>query len=166
MPIILCSPFVSSFDMSPHCCFPWHAFLLKLVCDHIVIFHFFLPHLCSFLHDTLFMSVILVSCSFVIISFCSFFIVVMLYSMHTKLPVPILSYLNLCITSFYIFVSVYIYILKVLLASDCYIFVATFEVCACHWLLHFCHHIWGLWMPLIATFFSSWNIWWRTENQD
>ena len=101
--------------------------------------------------------------------------------------------LNLCIISFYIFVSVYVFFevsafhwllhfccyiwglcmpliatflssyLRFVYATDCYIFVATFEVCACHWLLHFCHDIWGLCMPLIATFLSSWNIWWGEE---
>ena len=51
-------------------------------------------------------------------------------------------------------------------ATDCYIFVSTFFLgCACHWLLHFFHHIWGLCIPLIATFLSSWNICWEQKTR-
>ena len=116
------------------------AFLLFLLftCHCIVVFHdmpsssrgyvttllfsisFFLIFV--LLCNTLLMSVIPTSCSFVIISFCSFFIyvlkkvVVMFSFMHTKLPVPISSLLNLCMSLVSTFLCWYIYF---------------YEVCAC-----------------------------------
>ena len=155
MPILLCSPF---------CYFCWHitTLLFSMICllpqggmwPHCH-FPFLSPSSSFFLCDTLLMSVIPISCSFVIISFCSFFIAVMFSSMHTKLPVLILSLLNLCMSLVSTFLCWYIFLQSLCMLliatflllhlgfvhdTDCYIFVVIFEVCACHWLLHFCHH--------------------------
>ena len=143
------------------CYFCWHITTLLFsmtcllpqggMCPHCH-FPFLSPLSLFFLCNTLLMSVILISCSFVIISFCSFIIAVMFSSMHTKLLVTILSsskiYASLvstfcvgiwsfCMPLIATFLSLH---LRFVHATDCYIFVIIFEVCACHWLLHFCHH--------------------------
>ena len=43
----LCFPFITLLYIyiSPHCCFPWHVFFIKMVHYHLVVFHLFLPHL-------------------------------------------------------------------------------------------------------------------------
>ena len=138
----------------------------------IVVFHFFLPHFHPSSWHTSYMSVIPTSCSFVIISFCSFIIVVMFSSMHTKLPVPILSLLNLCVSLVSTFLCQYIFFHKFVHATDCYIFVITCEVCACHWLLHFyCHeNMW--WGRKPGLNFGGWYVcrklglimWFRHQN--
>ena len=93
------------------------------------------------LHNTVLMGVIPASFRFVIISFWSFFIVVMFSSMHTKLPVLILYLLNLCMSLLSTFLCQVIFFM-----SLCMPLIATFF-----------HHIWGMCMPLIARFSSSWK---------
>ena len=134
--------------ISPQCCFPWHVFFIKkMVHYHIVVFPLFLPSLHpSSWHAS--SEVTSVSCSFVIISFCSFLQPQLCLLSCTQSPNINLLPLNLCITNFYIFACCF----KFLHATDCYIFVSVyFRLCiplittfllvyifgfACHWLLH------------------------------
>ena len=106
------------------------VFLLFLLftCHHIFVFHY-MPSssrwyittlsfsisvflMFVFFCDTLFISVIPTTCSFVIISFCSFFMVVMFSSMCTKLPVLISTFhqslLSLCMSLVSTFLCRYI----------------------------------------------------------
>ena len=141
------------------------AFLLFLLftCHCIVVFHY-LPSssrwyittlsfsissflIFVFLCSMLAMSVIPITCSFVIISFCSLLFICVEESgsyvfLHvhkttsTNIHISSVSPRFVCVTNFYIFVLVY---LKFVHATDCYIFIIIIEVC----------------VPLIATFLSS-----------
>ena len=69
------------------------------------------------LHNTLLMSVIPTSCSFVIILFCSLlYCSYVFFHVHKTTSTNLVSSKFVHVTSFYIFVSVYVF----------------YEVCACH----------------------------------
>ena len=78
----------------------------KMVYYHLVIFHLLLPSL-HLLCGMFLMSMISVSCSFVIISFHSFYNCSCVFFHAHKATNTILLLWNLCITNFYIFCTLF-----------------------------------------------------------
>ena len=134
----------------------------KMVHYHIVIFPPFLLSLhLSLWHAS--MRVISISCSFVIISFCSFpqlqlclFSCAQSHQHRSSLP------LNLCITNFYIFYIVLSFCMPLIAAFlSVYLFGLYMQLIA----IFLSVYTFGLFMPLISTFLSVYMLWGKDQDQ-